>query len=211
MLVSASAICWARQRCDIYQASLARQLFTSGVRHWSRCYEYPWVALNGDFHEGQRCLDAGGGPGSMQTLLAEKGVHVVNVDIDPKWELARKNIEIVKGDLRKLDYPDGTFPRVVCLSVLEHIEKPQEVVKELWRVLVPGGRLLVTLDVADYARWNHTVDQRTAAGLVSLFGMTVPEFPADALRQSFPETEPREGDRASVLLHVLCFWCDKPE
>ncbi len=50
----------------------------------------------------------------------------------------------------RLEFPDGRFDRVFCLSVMEHI--PRELwrgcMQEFQRVIAPGGRLVITLDMA---------------------------------------------------------------
>jgi ubiquinone/menaquinone biosynthesis C-methylase UbiE len=45
----------------------------------------------------------------------------------------------------KLPFEDSTFDVVTMLAVLEHIEKEQEILREIYRVLVPGGKLIITV------------------------------------------------------------------
>jgi ubiquinone/menaquinone biosynthesis C-methylase UbiE len=45
----------------------------------------------------------------------------------------------------KLPFEDSTFDVVTMLAVLEHIEKDQEILREIYRVLVPGGKLIITV------------------------------------------------------------------
>ncbi len=49
----------------------------------------------------------------------------------------------------RLDFPDGRFDRVFCLSVMEHIPRSvwKDCMREFERVLRPGGRLVITLDM----------------------------------------------------------------
>ncbi len=187
------------------------QLFRRPHSHWSRLVEYPWAAYHGNFMVGKWVLDAGGGGTDFGPVLAASGALVVNADLDLPPPPARDpKIRYVAADLKALPYPDGCFDKVVCLSVIEHTDDPMAVAKELWRVLAPKGRLVVTLDVASYARWNHTVDAAKAAELVGLFGLTVPPTPSDVLTMTFPEIERKPTDPWEVHLKVLCFWCDKP-
>ncbi len=44
-----------------------------------------------------------------------------------------------------LPFEDSSFDIVTMLAVLEHIEKEQEILKEIYRVLVPGGKLIITV------------------------------------------------------------------
>lgn len=45
----------------------------------------------------------------------------------------------------KLPFEDSSFDVVTMLAVLEHIEKEQEILREIYRVLIPGGKLIITV------------------------------------------------------------------
>jgi len=180
--------------------------------HWSRCFEYPWAYLNGMVHQGQWLLDAGGGNGVFQHVLSSNGCQVINVDLDPSSQRGlAPGVLPIAGDLRRLSrFHSCMFDRVFCVSVLEHIERPQEVVAELWRVLKPGGKMVVTMDVADYARHNHTIDDAIAAEICGLFGQPLPPRPKDVLAMRFDELEDDAIPRNDhVFLNVLCFFAGK--
>lgn len=56
------------------------------------------------------------------------------------------NIKTTQLKLNKsLPFEDTSFDVVTMLAVLEHIEKEQEILKEIYRVLVPGGKLIITV------------------------------------------------------------------
>jgi SAM-dependent methyltransferase len=79
-------------------------------------------------------------------------------------------VDIV-GSADAIPEPDGSFDSVVCTQVFEHLEFPEKSAKEIYRVLKPGGHLLVTVpqmnelheEPRDY--WRYT-----KFGLESLFG-----------------------------------------
>jgi SAM-dependent methyltransferase len=50
----------------------------------------------------------------------------------------------VIGDAQALGFPDDTFEAILCTEVLEHLPEPQRAIDEMWRVLRPGGTLLLT-------------------------------------------------------------------
>ncbi|MBI5397720.1 MAG: class I SAM-dependent methyltransferase [Verrucomicrobia bacterium] len=60
-------------------------------------------------------------------------------------EVARRGVVDGICDLQKLDFPDGHFDGVICLSVLEHVPKMWVAAQEIQRVLASGGRLLVSV------------------------------------------------------------------
>lgn len=182
--------------------------FRNRPPHWSRIVEYPWVMIHGGFIRRDWVLDAAGGNGPVSGVLRKFGCEVVNIDLDlPQFR--ERGVCYVQGNLKNITYPDEFFHRVVCVSVLEHVDDPHKAVEEMWRVLRPGGRLIVTLDVADKYRWNHTIDLDEAKKIVRKFNMTVPPQPHDILTMRLPEYMPAKEDPRSVLLKVLCFWVDK--
>lgn len=205
---------WARNQVSESMRRLSLGFQAKGHTHWSRVFEYPWVMENSDLRVGQLVLDAAGGDGPIQSEAVARGCHVTNVDIDPMRFPPIPDPKVLRmvGDIRDMKFfPDGVFHRVLCVSVLEHVEDPVRAVRELWRVLAPGGRLVVTMDVASYARWNHTIDVAMAQLILRFFNVAgvLPPAPADVLTQRFPEWEPKPGDQPHVDLRVLCFRCDK--
>jgi len=61
---------------------------------------------------------------------------------------ARK--DIIKIDATNIDMPDNSFDGIVCLCVLEHIEDFRSVISEFYRVLTPGGKLILTVPFVYY-------------------------------------------------------------
>lgn len=89
---------------------------------------------------GTRVLDAGCGEG---VLVDEYAGRLAIEGIDPNYGSDR----VQTGSLTALPFPDATFDRALCLDVLEHLtfdEQPRALA-ELFRVLKPGGALLVSI------------------------------------------------------------------
>lgn len=193
--------------------------FNCRFMHWSRKYEYPWFIIRGDFQPDQWVLDVGGGDSILQYRMAQLSKAVTNLDITSyHWDRIKErdfhkshgnNIDFVQGDARDMPFRDSLFPRVVCASVIEHIEDPEKVVKEMWRVLAPGGRLLVSMDIADRARWNHTIDMEKAKQILHMLQLEMPPLNDRVMCMRFDEDTPKEGEKNHVDLKVLCFYKDK--
>ena len=113
-----------------------------------------WLRLieaNAPANRPLRVLDAGCGPGFFSVLLARAGHSVVGIDGSERMLLhARKNAaafgvtpELRQGDFGKLTYPDNTFDLIVCRNVTHIIREHLKVYGEWYRVLRPGGVLLI--------------------------------------------------------------------
>ena len=89
---------------------------------------------------GTRVLDAGCGEG---VLVDEFAGSLAIEGLDPNYSSDR----VRTGSLLSLPYEDGTFDRGLCLDVLEHLayEEQPRALGELFRVLRPGGQLLVSV------------------------------------------------------------------
>lgn len=102
---------------------------------------------------GKRVLDLGCGTGYGANMLAAHVEDVIAVDISeeaisdaaksyPASNLHFLRIEPIES--RDLPFPDSNFDDVISFQVIEHIEHVGSYLKEIRRVLKPGGRLLLT-------------------------------------------------------------------
>jgi 2-polyprenyl-6-hydroxyphenyl methylase / 3-demethylubiquinone-9 3-methyltransferase len=97
--------------------------------------------------DGVRVLDVGCGGGFTAEFLASRGASMVGIDpsaalIDTAREHARQSgleIDYDSGVAEQLPYDDASFGVVTCVDVLEHVDDVGRVIKEIHRVLKPGG------------------------------------------------------------------------
>jgi len=96
--------------------------------------------------------DLGAGEGTFSQLLARRSKKVIAVDNSEKMveygqELARKhgvkNLEYRKGDLEEVPIRDATVDLAFFSQALHHAQHPERAVAEAWRILKPGGRIVV--------------------------------------------------------------------
>ncbi len=123
---------------------------------------------------GDLILDAGCGEGFVAIVLQHVyGCRVVGLDADREilsLGLSRKkggggNSWLV-GDATKLPFDEAVFDGVVCSEVLEHLDDDFAAVRELGRVLKPGGALAVTVPCSGYpGLWDPLNRIRESAGL----------------------------------------------
>jgi SAM-dependent methyltransferase len=92
-------------------------------------------------------LDLGCGFAEFGSVFFEQPVEV-GLDISRSdLRLARRRgvyRNLVQSDGGVLPFRDGTFPTVLSVSVLEHIDRVERVIPEVWRVLRPGGTFIFT-------------------------------------------------------------------
>lgn len=100
-------------------------------------------------------IDLGCGSGRALLWNRDWQARAVGVDVSPFFaEEARREIDLLLGDLRRLPFADATFTKAYSLDVLEHLspEALKGMLAEAARVLVPGGQLFVYTHVRKNAR-----------------------------------------------------------
>jgi SAM-dependent methyltransferase len=123
-------------------------------------------------------VDLGCGSGRALLWNRDWGAPAVGIDIAPFFSAeARREVDLLIGDLRQLPFADGTFTRAFSLDVLEHLspEALRGMLAEANRVLAPRGALFVYTHVRKNARiavglrWiNRLAQALDRAGLVDL-------------------------------------------
>lgn len=120
---------------EIYSRYLNGRSFLGGV--YRRFFLYPRLCK---FLDGV-VLDVGCGIGDLLNFNS----RAIGVDINPYNILICKNRGLNASimEIDRLSFSDGTFDSVLLDNVLEHIENPEALVSEIYRVLKPDCRLMV--------------------------------------------------------------------
>lgn len=83
----------------------------------------------------------------------------------------RSNIEgFVFGDMTRSDLPDESYDLVVSVEVLEHVEEDERFLREVWRVLKPGGYFMMTTPNGDFVV-NRNPDHKRHYKRFELLGL----------------------------------------
>ncbi|MGD0752253.1 MAG: class I SAM-dependent methyltransferase [Anaerolineales bacterium] len=90
-------------------------------------------------------LDAGGGTGRISAVMRSmvKGVFVADPSRGMTRRAAVKGLSTVCTRAESLPFPSGSFDRVIMVDALHHVIDQHQTAHELFRVLVPGGRILI--------------------------------------------------------------------
>ena len=92
-------------------------------------------------------LEFGAGTGNLIRQLLEAGYKgtMTGADILPRPDHLPPSVRWIQGDLNfPVSAADSTFDVIVSTEVIEHLENPRAVFREFYRLLRPGGTLLVT-------------------------------------------------------------------
>lgn len=98
-----------------------------------------------------KILDIGCGDGFHLNLLKTYGNKtwtVEGIDISDRAAAAaaRNDIKVHVGNVETIDLPENTYDLAIMLQTIEHVEKPDEVLRGARRLLKPGGRLVIVTD-----------------------------------------------------------------
>jgi len=115
----------------------------------------PWMkkAVDFDRFRDKRLLEIGFGTGTDLLQFARAGALVTGVDLTPRSiEIARRRFDVFDqqgefliGDGENLSFPDESFDAVYSFGVLHHTPDTVRAIREVHRVLRPGGKAIVML------------------------------------------------------------------
>ena len=98
----------------------------------------------------QSALDLGCGTGEMLKLILQEdvGKELYGIDLSEKMLHVAKSklpeqVKLLLGDSESLPFPDNTFDVVFCNDSFHHYPAPRNVLREVYRVLKPGGTFLM--------------------------------------------------------------------
>ncbi|MBD2391784.1 class I SAM-dependent methyltransferase [Aphanizomenon flos-aquae NRERC-008] len=113
-----------------------------------------------------KLLEVGFGNGKFLNQMRLAGWEVEGVDFDSKaveGVRTRYGFNVHVGSLERIAYPANTFDAITMSHVIEHVSKPVVLLQECYRILKPGGYLvLVTPNINS---WGHTIFRYNWRGL----------------------------------------------
>ena len=110
---------------------------------------------------GERLLDVGCGDGTFAILVKDKYQEVYGVDISSEaiQRAKKRGIKALQVNLNSEPLPFGPnyFDTVTCLDVVEHVFDPRVLIKEIYRVLKPGGEGFITFPNIRFLRYLQSI------------------------------------------------------
>ncbi len=91
-------------------------------------------------------LDAGGGTGRVSQAIHSLASHIIVADVSVgmlRQVRIKNRLFPVQSMSEKLAFADKVFERVMMIDALHHVHNHQQTADELWRVLKPGGRIVI--------------------------------------------------------------------
>jgi ubiquinone/menaquinone biosynthesis C-methylase UbiE len=125
---------------------------------------------------GSRILEVAPGPGYLAIELARLGKYqVVGLDISASFvEIAREKAmeagvaaEFQHGNASQMPFGDGTFDFIICRAAFKNFSEPVEAIREMHRVLKPGGTALI-IDLRKDASMDDIRTEVAGMGLNAL-------------------------------------------
>ncbi len=120
-----------------------------------------------DLQDGETVLDCGCGMGvylMMMGKLRNLKLYGVDGDLERLHWAEREQVpaSLSTVDIHKLPFADNTFDKILMSEVLEHLADDRNALREIFRVLKPGGILALSVPHADYPFWwdpfNKTIE-----------------------------------------------------
>lgn len=166
---------WTADPCGSSQvdAEVGTAEYFAGLDRMRHVYA-PWMdeALGYGATGGLQVLDVGCGQGIDLVRYARAGAIATGIDLTPRHvEIARRHLEaarlegtVVGGDAEALPFDDASFDRVSSNGVLHHTPGIEPALREINRVLRPGGEARIIL--YNKSSLHYWIEQFLRAGLI---------------------------------------------
>ena len=92
-----------------------------------------------------RVLDTGGGTGRVANAIREHAGEVIISDpsMGMLRQADRSRLKLACSNSESLPFPNASFERVIMVDALHHVISQTETAREMYRVLMPGGRIVI--------------------------------------------------------------------
>jgi ubiquinone/menaquinone biosynthesis C-methylase UbiE len=139
---------------------------------------------------GSRLLDCGCGAGEYVVALRRRGLEAFGLEFQQEKVARARTLGIaptwiLQGDLERLPYADRSFDSALLNEVLEHVPDERTALGEVWRVLRPGGTLIVLSPNRLFPFETHGVSLRRSGRALPPSTPLIPYIPLPLGRKLF--------------------------
>jgi ubiquinone/menaquinone biosynthesis C-methylase UbiE len=141
MLHAAAAV--SIEEIEVQDEVAAHYRDTRYSNPWSKKYHESWTELMvGGVKTTGQILDNGCGIGELHHRLPDADITALDISAEMVRIAGEKYERVLIGDSQRLPFEDGSFDLVMARSLLHHLPEPETGVREIGRVLRPGGRVV---------------------------------------------------------------------
>lgn len=160
-------------------------------------------------------LDVGCGSGGATLFCARRGAHVIFTDSDAsKIRALREQVsatparraEGLVSDSLPLPLADGTASRVIAMEMLEHVERPGEILRELCRVGQPGALYFLTVPAAVSEQLQQPLAPASHFQTPNHINVFAPEAFAALVRESGLEIVSQQAYGFFWTIWMMFYW-----
>lgn len=143
---------WNQVPPDYYEEGLRKNIFQY-IWHTNKIKTFKKLI---NFKQYKNILDVGCAAGTLTNKISQicPGGYVTGVDIySDAIDFAKKkypHIKFIKADAHKLPFESNFFDLIICYETIEHVDKPEEVLAQIRKVLNKNGTAIITMDSGNF-------------------------------------------------------------
>ena len=177
---------------------------------------FDWVVDQLDPLPGQLVADIGCGPGTYQSRVASRGARVLGLDLSAGMLLEARRVAadfshpvaIVRGDAQALPLATSSCDLLLAAQMLYHVPDRELALREMRRVLRPGGRIVLVAgsgDVPRYMRLHRQIVEELGYELGDSGGSRFTLKDTSLVESVFPTAEVRRYENALAFPNAAAF------
>lgn len=149
-------------RSQAYYNDFSHSYERERIRGYHRLIDDLEIEVAAPLSEGRRVLEIGCGTGLILERLKQRSVSCWGIDLSPKMikKAQERGLNVLLGNVLHIPFADSSFDLVCSFKVLAHVEAIDRAIREITRVTVPGGLMVLEF----YNPWSVRYVAKRMAG-----------------------------------------------